>query len=109
MEKKRYGKRINIQLKVVVRENGRTNTLFYNFPRKKECHDGIANVFFHIVNFFRVNFPKREPAIGGSFIDEWTLLRAIPRTNTPLSDDIMNYVIEGINSNKIGGKKNDFK
>lgn len=97
MEKKRYGKRINAHLEVVLKENGGTRTLFFDFPKREEYHDRPENVFYQLINFFRRNFDT---------IDEWTILRALKKTNSPLTDDVLSYLKDGINKEKFGGKHN---
>jgi len=97
MVKKRYGKTINVHLEVVLKDNGQTRTLFFDFPKNKGFHDRPENVFYQIINFFRTNFDT---------IDEWTILRALQKTNSPLTDDVLSYLKDGINKEKFGGKHN---
>jgi len=92
---KRYGRRMQIELKAVIKENGTTKTVFFEFPRQVDCFDRPANVFYYTIEWFRTMFPT---------IDSVNLATAILRHDDGEKEKIMRYIIEGIKTD-VGGRK----
>ena len=86
MEKKRYGKRVKIWVKAEILENGSTRTLFYSFPRNSTSHDRPYNVFYNLIDWFRIIFPE---------IDASNLIWSIVRFDEKEKEKMVSYIVQG--------------
>ncbi len=68
-KKKRYGKRMRIEIKAVLIESGKTKTLFLNYP--KENFDRPENVIYHALGFFKSIFPSLDLTNFVNFCIKW--------------------------------------
>jgi len=97
MEKKRYGRRMRLQLKATIKENGHTRTVFFAFPRNEKYFDRPTNIFYNVIGWFRAYFTE---------INEWVVLRALQKTNSVLSEKIMDFFVKKIENGELEGDIN---
>lgn len=83
---KRTGKRMNLRLRAKIKDNGKTRTIFFEFP-KQGVFDRPINVFYNTIAWFRALFVE---------IDEWAILRALQKTNSHLADKMMDFFVEKV-------------
>ena len=100
MEKKRYGKGMRIELTAIVKENGQTRRLFFNFPKQPGRFERVESVFYNLAGWFRAYFKE---------IDEWTFLRSISKTNSLASERIMDFFVKKIENGELEREAHDRK
>jgi len=54
----RKGKKLRVELKAIVQENGNTRTIFFNFPKVKG--DRPENTIYHLLAFLKTIYPKLD-------------------------------------------------
>lgn len=74
------GEEIRINLKMEIKKDGLTRTVFYDFPNNKKAHIRPVAGFYNIIDFFRTMFPNK--------IDASTLITEIFR-----HDDIEREIV----------------
>ena len=68
-KKKRYGKRMRIEIKAILIEDGKTKTSFFNYPKEK--FDRPENVIYHVLGFLKTKFPSLDLTNFVSFCLKW--------------------------------------
>ncbi len=67
--KKRYGKRMRVEIKLVLIEDGKTKTSFFNYPEEK--FDRPENVIYHVLGFLKTKFPSLDLTNFVNFCLKW--------------------------------------
>ncbi len=67
--KKRYGKRMRVEMKLVLIEDGKTNTSHFNYPQEK--FDRPENVIYHVLGFLKSKFPSLDLTNFVNFCLKW--------------------------------------
>ncbi|GAG58305.1 unnamed protein product [marine sediment metagenome] len=68
-KKKRYGKRMRVEMKTILIEGGKTKTTFFNYPQEK--FDRPENVIYHILGFLKTKFPSLDLTNFVNFCLKW--------------------------------------
>ena len=67
--KKRYGKRMRVEIKTILIEDGKTKTTFFNYPKEK--FDRPENVIYHVLGFLKSKFPSLDLTNFVNFCLKW--------------------------------------
>ena len=67
--KKRYGKRMRVEIKAILIEDGKTKTSFFNYPLEK--FDRPENVIYHVLGFLKNKFPSLDLTNFVNFCLKW--------------------------------------